>query len=233
MWFRDNLIAHRGYLEREKERIGNQLRTLPKEKLIRKKAHGKTYYYIEKKGKRISLLNEEKLKNQYLFKEQLETQLNAIRKNLPLLNKFISGYRTLEVIGMRWKDIESEQNTVYPEERKHVYQGIYFRSKSEMLIAMMLTSFGIEFKYESRLYVNGRYIYPDFIIKRPKDGKIIVWEHFGRMDLEEYRLKNYKRLEEYHLQGFDLWDNLIVSFDQGNQSLNMDHVEKIVKLYLL
>lgn len=233
MCFRDSLIAQLEYLQREKERITNQLRVLPKEKLIEKHAHGRRYYYIEASGKRISLYGKADLISKYLFRNNLQRQLITINKNIPILQRVIKSYRPLTDFNTDWNYLEDQQNDYYDEHRVHIYQGVNYRSKSEMLIAMALTSYGIEFKYESKMYVNGRYIYPDFVIRRPKDGKVFIWEHFGKMQEDEYRYKNVNRLEEFHQEGFYLWDNLIASFDLGKNSINMDYIDKIIKLYLL
>ncbi|MBR4019786.1 MAG: hypothetical protein IKI99_00575 [Firmicutes bacterium] len=233
MWFKDSLLAQLRYLEREKERICNQLRVLPKEKLIRKHAHGKDYYYFESRGRRVSLFGNAKAISEYLFRDNLQRQLEAINFNIPVLQRTIKGYRPLAEKNSNWTSIEAQQNTYHDEHRVHTWNGIRFASKSEMLIAMALTSYGIEFKYESKMYVNGRYIYPDFVIKRPKDDKIFIWEHFGKMQEDDYRRKNINRIEEFHQVGYYLWDNFIASFDLGKNSINMDYIDKIIKLYLL
>lgn len=233
MWFRDVLIAQLNYFEREKERIQNQIRVLPKGTLIKKTAKGKIYFYLKKGKKLLSLRKEEKLKNDYLFRDNLQQQLTAIDRNIPLLQRVIKNYHPLVELNTLWMSIEAQQNGYHAENRVHIYRGVVYRSKSEMLIAMALTSYGIEFKYESKMYVNGRYIYPDFVIKRPKDGKIFIWEHFGKMEEDEYRHKNINRIEGYHQAGYYLWDNLIASFDLGKNSINMDYIDKIIKLYLL
>ena len=98
---------------------------------------------------------------------------------------------------------------------------------------MVLESHDLEFKYEVALHVNGRIIYPDFVIRRKRDGKIFIWEHFGMIFSEEYRQKMYRRLEELHEAGFNPWDNLLMSFDSIEGSIDVDFVEKMVKLYLL
>ena len=233
MCFRDELLAQLEHLQRDKQRIINQLRVLPKGKLIKKHAHGKTYYYLDDTGERKSLFKESKKVSEYLFRDELKRQLVAIEQNIPLLKRMIKCYRPLTVVDSTWDSIEEQQNSFHEEQRVHIYQGVAYRSKSEMLIAMVLTSYGIEFKYEGKIYVNGRYIYADFVIKRPKDGKIFLWEHFGKMQDNDYRHKNLNRIEEYHQAGFYLWDNLIASFDLGKNSINMDYIDKIIKLYLL
>lgn len=233
MWFRDILTAQVEYLERERMRIENQLQVLPKEKLIKKHAKGRRYYYIQKGKKLCSLRKDTELINKYLLKENLQRQLAAIERNIPMLQRTIKSYRTISVLNSNWESVEDQQNRFYEDHKVHVYQGVNYGSKSEMLIAMALTSYGIEFEYETKMYVKGRYIYPDFLIKRPKDGKLFIWEHFGRMQEDEYRHKNLNRIEEYHQVGYYLWDNLIASFDLGKNSINMDYIDKIIKLYLL
>ena len=233
MWFRDVLFVQLEFFEREKERIQNQIRVLPKGTLIKKTAKGKTYFYLKKGNRLLSLRTEEKLKNEYLLRDYLKQQLVTIENNIPLLQRAIKSYHPLVELNTLWDSIESQQNSAFDAHRAHVWNGISFLSKSEMLIAMALHSYGIEFKYESKMYVNGRYIYPDFIIKRPRDGKIFIWEHFGKMHEDDYRNKNIYRIEEYHQADYYLWDNLIASFDQGKNSINMDYIDKIIKLYLL
>ena len=61
----------------------------------------------------------------------------------------------------------------------------------------------------------------------------MYWEHAGVTHKEEYIMKLYGRLDEYHAMGIDLWDNLILSFDGPDGSLNADQIEKIIRLYLL
>ena len=43
----------------------------------------------------------------------------------------------------------------------------------------------------------------------------------------------FKKLAAYHDAGYDIWNNLIISFDNKNGSLDIDSIEKIITLYLL
>lgn len=74
--------------------------------------------------------------------------------------------------------------------RKRIHQtlsGEMVRSKSEVIIANMLSQCGISFVYEMRLYApDGSMRCPDFTIKW--QGRDYYWEHVGMLDLEEYRL---------------------------------------------
>ena len=128
---------------------------------------------------------------------------------------------------------EGEQNTYKKEERRHYYKGVYFRSKSEVLVAMVLDSNGLEYKYEVALHINGRTIYPDFVIRRKRDGKIFIWEHFGMIFSEEYRQRMYRKMVDFHEAGFNPWDNMLMSFDSEEGSIDVDFIERMIKLYLL
>jgi len=69
-----------------------------------------------------------------------------------------------------------------------IYQtisGEMVRSKSEVIIADLLTSRHIAFEYEKRLEAEGIGFTPDFTISI--DRKTYYWEHLGRLDLEQYR----------------------------------------------
>lgn len=102
-----------------------------------------------------------------------------------------------------------------------------------MMIAVILTSYGIEFKCEASIKVNGRKIYPDFIVKRPRDGKVFIWEHFGMVTDDRYQKKAYRRLEEYHNCGIDLWEQLLISFDQVDGGISADDIDKMIRMFLL
>lgn len=69
--------------------------------------------------------------------------------------------------------------------------------------------------------------------KREKDGKIFYWEHAGLTKREDYVLDLHARLDDFHAEGINLWDNLILSFDRPDGSVDVDYIDKIIRLYLL
>lgn len=73
--------------------------------------------------------------------------------------------------------------------------GFKVRSKSEAIIAELLTKNGLEIVYEPVLSINGRDYIPDFIIRNPRTGKIYIWEHFGMMDNPDYAFKSIQKLQ--------------------------------------
>ena len=130
-----------------------------------------------------------------------------------------------------WMDEKYEGGAGHPENLIHKgSQGKYLRSKSEVIIDMMLYKYGIPFRYEDKLLLdNGIYIYPDFTVRHPITGKRIYWEHFGMMDDREYRNGACKKIRLYCDNGIIPSINLITTFETADHPLDVDRVEKIIK----
>ncbi len=106
------------------------------------------------------------------------------------------------------------------------------RSKSEVLIAMLLEQHGLEFEYEHPWKVQGKYYYPDFLIRHPKTGQWILWEHFGLMDDPEYARRAYEKIQAYIESGIMPGVHLIMTFETKNQPLSVKVVEDTIKRFL-
>lgn len=233
MNFLEKAKAQLEYMRRINTQVKNNITAMPEGSLVHKFAKGHTYYYASNNGKLISLQDDPRLRQLLMEKRWLKSQIQNIEKDIPVLEHLLRDYAPLFSNPMEWELLEGEQNQYKKEERRHYYKGVYFRSKSEVLVAMVLDSHGLEYKYEVALHINGRTIYPDFVIRRKRDGKIFIWEHFGLIFSEEYRQKMYRRLEELHEAGFNIWDNLLMSFDSVEGSIDVDFIERMIKLYLL
>jgi len=233
MQFKDTMTAHLAFLTRRLEQTQQTLKKLPTGKMVTKISRGKFYYYEKRNGKLKNLKDNPEKIQAYETKKTLSKDIPILISNIQFLEKLLHNYIPVSLSSDSWNETQPCQNDYKKEELKHAYNGIYYRSKSEAMIAAMLTSYDIEFKYEVKLNLHGFNIYPDFYIKRPKDGKIYIWEHFGLIADETYLNKTFNKLNNYHRNGYDLWDNLIVSFDQEDGSLNIDTIDKIIHLFLL
>ena len=134
-----------------------------------------------------------------------------------------------------WMEEKYEGGAGYPENLIHKgSQGKYLRSKSEVIIDMMLYKYGIPFRYEDKLVLdNGICIYPDFTVRHPITGKRIYWEHFGLMDDREYRNGACKKIRLYCDNGIIPSINLITTFETADHPLDVEKVENIINVYFL
>ena len=134
-----------------------------------------------------------------------------------------------------WMEEKYEGGAGYPEHL--VYKGSrgkYLRSKSEVIIDMMLYKYGIPFRYEDKLILdNGIYIYPDFTVRNPISGKRMYWEHFGLMDKQDYRNSACKKIRLYCDNGIIPSIDLIATFETVDHPLDVEKVEKIIQEFFL
>ena len=113
--------------------------------------------------------------------------------------------------------------------------GLAVRSKSEVVIADLLYSKGIEFEYEQPLtFGDGSWKSPDFTINYTT-GTTFYWEHLGMMSRPLYRRKWEQKLEWYrqhgvlrHEEGGGPAGTLIVTEDGDNGSISSAYMEALV-----
>ena len=117
--------------------------------------------------------------------------------------------------------------------------GLYVRSKSELQIAELLYSLGIEFYYEKARHLwegtdeyASRTVYPDFTIVLPDDREI-YWEHKGMLSDAMYVERDINKEIIYNLNGIYQPHNLIVTAEGPNNEFDMEAVRKIAEGVLL
>ena len=134
------------------------------------------------------------------------------------------------------KAAEKWRNENYPTNPYKTEKCIYLtdsggmvRSKSEKLIADRLWGFGIDFRYEAQIVIGGKVFYPDFTI-RAKDGRIILWEHFGLLGEKNYEQNALAKIDAYRNGGFKQHTNLICTDEEDIVSTAV--IDGIIKRYL-
>lgn len=134
---------------------------------------------------------------------------------------------------LAWAEEDFRQSAEYPEGKKiQTACGIYVRSKSEAIIANLLFSHGIPFRYEMLLSFGGTSYAPDFTIKVPSNGKIMYWEHYGNMDNSNYLQKTCIKRNDYLNHGLIPGVNMIETYETGDKPLNSIYVDWLIRFYL-
>ncbi len=135
-----------------------------------------------------------------------------------------------------WAAEPFEENPLFPEKKNiRTLSGRMVRSKSEAMIDMQLTQYGIPFRYESPLLLPGldTPIYPDFTIRHPSDGEFYYWEHLGMMDSPKYLDHNLLKLKEYTTTGILPFGHLILTFESADEPLDINLVNTLIHHYFL
>lgn len=158
--------------------------------------------------------------------ESVIETLAAERKKL-ITPQFV----TDEMYKQLWNAESFITDPYYPEALIYeTKQGEKVRSKSEMLIADAYYELGIPYRYEAKLDLkNGMYRYPDFTVLNVSQRKVIYHEHFGLMDVEEYRNDAFLKLEQYREAGIYPGKNLIVTYETREIPINIKSLKRMFR----
>ena len=129
-----------------------------------------------------------------------------------------------------WKAAPYEKNPHHEEHLKvRAMNGEMVRSKSEAFILSSLAAADIPVRYECKLQLGDAVYYPDFTIRRPSDGQIILWEHFGLMSEYGYMKTAQEKIRTYIAYGFYPMEKLITTFEHEKSTLDFSRVMEIVE----
>jgi ATP-dependent exoDNAse (exonuclease V) alpha subunit len=106
--------------------------------------------------------------------------------------------------------------------------GVLVRSKSEVIIANILTDLGISYEYEKPLYSKTNpqdFRLPDFTIKY--EGEEFYWEHLGMLEDPEYK-KEWESKEKWYKEN-DYFEKLIISKDGPDGRIDSQEIERLAK----
>jgi hypothetical protein len=194
---------------------------------IRKKFFIKKSIYQLRENRKIA---EVMLRNFNPFDpEVIRNQLGSVYKEVQIIEW--KSFMELEL--EKWKENKNE-NFLHPEGLKHISaKGQRVRSKSETIIADLLDYKNIIYKYEEPLNLNGQNFLPDFTILRSFDSRTVYWEHFGMIYDLEYRKNMEAKLLAYGNSGIIPWDNLIITFDSEEGSIDVSIISAVIDNMLL
>ena len=107
------------------------------------------------------------------------------------------------------------------------------RSKSEIIIADLLSKENIPYRYEYPLYLKGLgKIFPDFTTLNTRTRKEFIWEHLGMMDDPMYVENALQKISAYEQNGFFPGENLILTFESEKNPLNQKLLSLLLQKHL-
>ena len=93
---------------------------------------------------------------------------------------------------------------------EYYYNGRNYRSRSEMIIAIVLDELGVEYKYDVKIMINGELITTDFVIVFREFNRCVLIEYFGRSDDTKKNHRNSLKIETYHNSGIYIGRDLFI-----------------------
>jgi hypothetical protein len=181
-----------------------------------------------------------------LSREMLYTAITRQKKKLVILYN-AEAYHLRDYSGVAFSDIACRFTNLFEkpeivEYEKRFYEaglihrtarGELVRSKSEVIIADALFDSNIDYDYEKTLDLGEDGLKsPDFTIEDAESGSLFYWEHCGMMTDDTYRRRWEAKKAVYAKHGIIEGENLIVSYDDDNGSIDSQAIRKLIKQHL-
>ncbi|MCL2558928.1 MAG: hypothetical protein FWE07_00455 [Turicibacter sp.] len=224
-----NIKINSNKMQNELAGLVTELKSLPEGTLNRR---GK-YYSHSVGGKDVGITHNKALIRKLCRKKYILARIKQLQHNLSspisefdtrlpqaLIKTFSKTYQELPIAYFyhpsmaAWLAEETEQNA-YPITYGYrtSYNKVLMRSKSEQIIGSLLEEYGIPYRYDALLTLNGKSKYPDFIIKNPFTGKEIIWEHFGALHQPQYEAAMHEKMNLYSQHGYKPEETIIFTFE--------------------
>jgi len=196
--------------------------------LLAQKAYDKKIKkLVDKRIKQFHSLNEDykDLEIQKIYEDMSDIRKGLVTPAEPTWEQTIEKWKAVPYTGKGFAEGILE---IYTKKGERV------RSKSEKIIADTFFEMGIEYKYECPIVLKGYgTVYPDFTIISRKTGKVIYWEHEGRMDDPEYAEKAVRKIDTYLKNGIILGEGLILTFETSNYACSDRAIKKLIEQHLI
>jgi hypothetical protein len=135
---------------------------------------------------------------------------------------FRARWRAFEYSGKEFREGAAEHYTL---------KGERVRSKSEVMIANVLSQAGLDYRYEYPVMLGSQIVYSDFTVLRMTDRKEIRWEHAGMIDDLDYRNEFLGKIALYEENGFFPGEDLILTAETQKRPFNIRDVQRVVNHY--
>jgi len=134
----------------------------------------------------------------------------------------------------QWLAISYESKSFTENDATEYYtdNGERVRSKSEILIANILKSLDIPYKYECPIKLGKITMYPDFTILDVKERREKYLEHFGMMGDIDYVNNMMLKIATYEQNNIFIGDRLICTFESAKRPLNISALKNKLNMLL-
>ena len=83
----------------------------------------------------------------------------------------------------------------------YIHNGIAMKSRGEVIVAQILDSLDMTYKYEAQIVMNGKVFYPDFTVYLPEFGRCFFIEFMGMLDRKDYVDDNFTNKVPNYIKG--------------------------------
>ena len=128
-----------------------------------------------------------------------------------------------ELNGELWDSLQQKRDDS-ESEGAYIHKGIRMRSRGEVLIAQVLDSFGMIYKYEPKIIIGNETYYPDFAVMIPEFNRFFFIEFLGMLDDKNYAMKNGIKLANYLNSGLVINRDILLFCGTKSTMVSVDEV---------
>lgn len=85
---------------------------------------------------------------------------------------------------------------------------------------------------QREIWVGNKLLAPDFRVLVPRQNKIKIHEHFGRMDDPEYRRKAMWKIEHYIVNGYRPYVDILFTFDDLDGNIDAQALDLLIDNFM-
>lgn len=122
-----------------------------------------------------------------------------------------------------WNSLKPQSNT-YRSDSYYEYKQYKMRSRGEVIIAQVLDSLGLTYKYEPVFLIGNKYYSPDFVVYLPELKRCFIIEFLGRLDDDGYLDDNIPKIRTYLKSGMIINKDLLLFNGYHNTMVSPDEV---------
>ena len=148
----------------------------------------------------------------------------------------------------RWQNQPYRKKKITDDNQKLTTDnGELVRSKSEVIIANLLKSNNVPYRYEYPLVIAREEggedsasvgdedyceFHPDFYCLNVRTRQEYAWEHLGMMDDESYAARAVEKLALYSANGYFPGKNLIITMETKKSQISSQEITRLINEYL-
>ena len=144
---------------------------------------------------------------------------------------------TDDSFAQKWQKAKYNTMGVKKDSGLETARGEKVRSKSEWIIASMLSDAGVPYRYEETVPLSVEFqvfAHPDFTVLNKRTRKVYYWEHFGRMSDPDYIENNFMpKIQDYYNFNFLPGEKLLMTFESSGRPLDTIQVKRLIDEFLL
>ncbi|MBR2779055.1 MAG: hypothetical protein IKD85_02650 [Firmicutes bacterium] len=221
---------------------------------------GRIQYRMLKDGKRKRIRASDPLLEKLKERKLCEDVIRKTDENIQMLEKIKKNYQNTDLVDCHqqlpkayqgiedsfFKELgvltEAEFRRIFQtdpayrlEQRVHTLSsGGKVRSRVEMTIAERYLARGLVFTYEPCLILHDKtVIHPDFAILVKSTNRVMLHEHVGDLNKEEYRKYFVWKMEQYIKNGYLPMRDIIFTYENEKGSVDVFEIDRLIDCFLI